>query len=368
MSKPALLLIHGMGNFDPPKKDNQGKLQHGTFAKEFISSINIALQRYSNYKTATIDQYIDIHEFNYNAFFDEMRSVLANNAKSMNERLNTLGQKFDLSFAADLAGKLISLEADFKDEKFFYTHWLDVLFYGTLMGDKVRVDAAEKITELVEHYGQGNLHIMAHSLGTAVLHDTLHLLYRREHDPDDNIPDLDLTNHKLASIWMLANVSRLVNSVVHLSNPLKTVVKPGNDGCTNLFFNVRHKMDPITWISRFDPPNNGSWIPENIYNSYYLNIITDLIVDLNTHSFTQYLENPKVAAPFLNQVIKQFKVKTDELNSVVVGYSQKSIQGAYAALEDSFHNLQITDITSWREFLNTAKILQDAIESLRNGF
>lgn len=366
MAKIALLLLHGMGSFTAPSADGDGKPSRGSFAQEFEKASTTALQRYKNHKTEMLEKYVDIHELNYDTWFDKMRTEMANRAKSMNDRLGAVAGVYGVSFGSDLAGRLTQLEDDFGDDSFFYTHWLDVIFYTTMLGAKVRVDTGLKIAELVQKYGTGNVHVMAHSLGTAVLHDTLHLLYRPESDPNDEIPDLDLTNQKLGSVWMVANVSRLVNAFTSLSDPLKSVVKPGDDGCTRRFYNVRHKVDPFTWLSRFNPSNNGAWVSETIYSRFYGNIVTDLVVEANTHSFTQYLEDPKVAELFLYRIIP-LKTDTQEMEKIRLDYSAKAIKGAYAALEESFHNLSVKDIQSWREFLQAGKALQAAINRIKGG-
>jgi hypothetical protein len=366
VEKPALLLIHGMGKFTAPGKDASGELTRGNFGEEFIKAATESLQRYKKYKTNKIDEYVDIHEFNYDAWFDKMRMAMADRAKGMKDRLDAVGVAYGITFPLDLVGKLTSLEADFGDDDSFHTHWLDVIFYTTLLGAKVRVDAGQQIAKLVRDYGRGNVHIMAHSLGTAVLHDTLHLLYRPESDPEDEIPDLHPTNHKLGSVWMIANVSRLVNSFTRLADPLKSVVRPGDDGCTSYFCNVRHQLDPFTWYSRFDPANNGAWVPESIYISAYKNVVTELVIEANTHSFTQYLHDPAVAEPLLFR-LTPFDVAVTEMDEVSKEYSKKSINGAATVLEDAFHKLEMKDIGSWQEFIRAGEALNEAIKRITNN-
>lgn len=361
----AILLVHGMGKHTPPK---DGK--HGSFGQEFVDATTATLQQFSKHKQDTLEKHFDIHEFNYDAWFDQMRTGMADRAKSMQERLAAVSQIYGASVPLDLVSRLTSLEAKFGNDEFFYTHWLDVIFYGTMLGAKVRVDAGAKIAQLVEDYGGSNVHVIAHSLGTAVTHDTLHLLYRREHDPDDRIPDLSPVNHRLGSIWMFANVSRLVNSVSRLCDPLGSVVKPGDDGCTGYFCNIRHKLDPFTWLARFDPRNNDQWVPGGIYNSAYGNIGTSLIVEANTHSFPQYLQDPDVAEyllPFL--LFTKLKGTEAEWRALRTARTKLSLNGAYGSLEDSLKDaLQTPDsISGWVDFLDTAKKFKDAVEQLKNN-
>lgn len=365
MKPQALLLLHGMGNFTAPG-EGPGAPKRGSFGEEFVKASTVSLRRYREHKTQTLEDHVDLFEFNYDVWFDKMRTQMADRAKSMTGRLDAVAASYGVTFAMDLVGRLTDLEADFGAEDFFHTHWLDVIFYTTMLGAKVRVDTGRKIAELVETYGTGNVHIMAHSLGTAVLHDTLHLLYRPESDPMDEIPDLHPVNHKLASVWMVANVSRLVNAFTSLADPLKSVVKPGDDGCCAAFFNVRHALDPFTWLSRFAPANNGSWVPEAVYASSYADIVTQLVLDPNTHSFTQYLQDPEVAERFLYQ-LTPFDVTPQEMKAVNDAYAAGSINGAYAALEEAFHGLNVKEIQSWREFLQAGQALDKAVKRIREG-
>lgn len=361
--KQAILLVHGMGTHTGPTDQTSG-----SFHKEFVDATTESLQCYANHNSDKLENHIDIHEFNYDDWLNKMRTEMADNAKSMKDRLAAVSAAYGASVPLDLVGRLNGFENDFGEDSFFYTHWLDVIFYGTMLGAKIRVDAGLKVAELVQDYGAGNVHVVAHSLGTAVMHDTLHLLYRPAYDPNDAIPDLHLTNHKLGSVWMIANVSRLVNCVTRITDPLSSVVRPGDNGCANAFFNVRHELDPFTWLARFNPPNNGSWISEDLYNSAYNNIVTNLVVDGNTHSFTQYLQDPKVAECLFYQLLPEFKVDLQEMDKVSAEYSKKSINGAYASLEDSLRNIEVKDISTWREFLDAASTFKDAVDRVKASF
>ncbi|MGC4071193.1 MAG: hypothetical protein QM760_01470 [Nibricoccus sp.] len=364
--KKAILLVHGMG-----KNTASANGKPGSFGKEFIDATNKALRRFSKHANDSIETYCDIHEFNYNEWFDKMRTIMADNARSMSDRLNAIGMFPGAGSAAGLVAQLTAFEAKFKNDQFFYTHWLDVLFYGTMLGAKVRVDAAAKINALVEQYGGSNVHIIAHSLGTALTHDTLHLLYRAEHDPNDQIPDLDVTTHKLGSIWMFANVSRLVNSITRLSDPLGSLVRPGVGGCTFKFTNTRHVLDPFTWPARFNPPNDGSWVPNATYATDYRPIVIDLILDANTHSFTQYLSDPKVVERLLPFFLEsKFQGTIPEFNQYVADYSAQSIQGAFTALQDSLKDaLKESDqVTGWMDFFNQAKAFYEAVKHIKDNF
>ena len=338
----------------------------GDFGTEFVTAANTALANHKTLAVADIQDHVDIVEFNYNEFFDQLRIEMQKNA-TMKSRLQAVEVLAGGSFAEGLVGKLLAWEGEFGSDDFFYTHWLDVIFYTTFIGGKVRVDLAKQINELVGEYGNQNVHIVAHSLGTAVLFDTLNLMYRPEHDPQDEIPDLSTQNDRLASIWMVANVSRLVNAVARLGDPLSptTTVKPGDGGCTTRFYNVRHKLDPFTFPARFDPDNDGDWISTSDYALRYRSLVTELVTDANTHSFAQYIEDPLVSSRLLKTLLRsKYKPTDTQRSNAGAAYTDKSIQGAFNRLKASLGNIDITDTGSIDELLAAAKALRAAIESI----
>ena len=157
---PVVLLVHGMGSSTPP---DEASNTLGSFGTEFVEAANTALNRYPNNSDDDILDHVDIHEFNYNEFFDEIRTKMAEEA-TMKSRLDSVSGLAGGNFIEGLVGKLNAWESNFGENKFFYTHWLDVIFYSTFIGGKIRVDLASKINELVGEFGSRNIHIVAHSL------------------------------------------------------------------------------------------------------------------------------------------------------------------------------------------------------------
>lgn len=347
------------------KAPDESSKQLGSFGQEFVGAVNTALNRYPKHADDDITNHIDVVEFNYNGFFDKIRKKMQQDA-AMRSRLNAVAALAGGPFVESLVGKLVAWEEEFADDDFFYTHWLDVIFYSTFIGGKIRVDLARKINDLVK-LGNRNLHIIAHSLGTAVVFDTLNLLYRPEHDPNDEIPDLSSENDRIASLWMIANVSRLLGAVTGLADPLSasTTVKPGDGGCTSVFYNIRHKLDPITWPAQFDPDNDGNWITTQTYQLCYSPIVTELVVDPNTHSFFQYVQDPNVAVPLLSVLLRsKFRPTEKQLNDAAGQHAGTAIEGAFSRLRSAFAGIEITDSGSIDDLLEAAATLRDAIASI----
>lgn len=342
-TKPVVVVVHGMGSHGP-----------GVFRDEFQKAVNVSLNRYKGFKTKKIQNLVDIEEINFDGFFNDVRTEMAKNSLPIANRLSNIGSISSLSWGPELVLKLASIEATFGDDEFLYTHLLDIVFYATLLGGKVRVDVAKRLTDVIAAHKNQDIHIVAHSLGTAVMHDTLSLLYRPDFDIADNIPDLSVSANRLMSVWMVSNVSALVSSVTGLFDPFRSTVRPTPEGCTNFMVNVRHELDPFTWIRRFDPKNDGSWIPAEYYGTAFFGIDTSVIREINTHGFTEYMENPRVALPLL-RLLLGLNPDADEIMRVNAEFQKEDIPGAFAALREALENIDARDRSTLKSLAETAK-------------
>ncbi len=107
--KPVILLVHGMGKHTSPKPA-QNKL--GSFGKEFVDAADKALKRYPSHADNSITDFVDVAEFNYDAFFDKIRKKMAENA-TMTARLDAVATLAGGSFAEGVVGKLVAWEQRF---------------------------------------------------------------------------------------------------------------------------------------------------------------------------------------------------------------------------------------------------------------
>ncbi|GAM59425.1 hypothetical protein JCM19231_527 [Vibrio ishigakensis] len=165
------------------------------------------------------------------------------------------------------------------DDNWFTTHGLDILLYAGLHSELVRYKVARKITEAVEEAkgekihksGLKGVHIVAHSMGTAVVHDTLRKMYGSGvSDPEKKgkTYSLDPSKNKLSTLWMFANVTplfhffgELIDGMTSTTDPLKSVVRPapGKKGCLYRFYDISHEYDYVSRWLRLIPLQ--SWMP-----------------------------------------------------------------------------------------------------------
>jgi len=285
-SKQVIILGHGMGQH--PKN---------AFTKQFKQALSDRAKSFGIADDSFLSN-VDYSEFNYSEYFDHIRQQFAENAAARKKGFAFLVGK---GFEEKLVEQLTTFESNFGKDEFLYTHWLDVILYGTMyFGEKIRLDFINQFEKLRKKYDHKNVHIICHSLGTAVIHDALAKYYRVDSIPFDDIPDLKTGDFNIASLWTFANVSRMVNLLNGLTDPNHSTVVTGADGCTNNFVNVRHKYDPFTWFKTYDRDMEK------------LQTIEDTVIKkINTHDFYEYVNEPRAARMILTAI---YNVKISETN------------------------------------------------------
>lgn len=342
MAKQLIILVHGMGTHP-----------RGDMVKEFKRAVSDRSEGFGIADHSFLNS-VEYSEFNYSEYFDAIRKQFADNAQA---RKKGFGYLRGMGFEEKLLGQLTAFESNFGKDEFFYTHWLDVILYSTMyFGEKVRIDFIGFFEKLRKKYDHDNIHIICHSLGTAVVHDSLAKYYRTDSNPFDNIPDLKAGNFNIASLWTFANVSRLVNLLNGLTNPLHSTVTTGKDGCTSNFINIRHKYDPFTWFKSYDRKMKDS-----------VTFVNSVIKKTNTHDFYEYVTEPGVARAILNFIYE--KPVTDEKFDKGKADYRKDSLGAEVKDLKKLVEAAAADaaISSVEAAISRFKIIQIKIDDLSKG-
>ena len=358
MAKQVIILVHGMGNHSAPKLQSN---ERGSFGKECIDSLNNAMQMYPSLQSEKIEDHVNFVEIFYNDKFDIARQQMADNGQKFSDFLATAGASTALANIPGIVKSIVDFESSLGSDKFIYTHWMDVLLYKLFFGEYVRLHVAEKLGDVVSKNSTRNIHVLAHSLGTAVIHDTLAKVYRGDYVDNDEIVDLSPTTHKLASLWQVANVSRLANSVLKIADPYKSIVRPGAEGAVLTMMNIHHKLDPFTLIKSYARKNDGKWIKKSVYNSAYLDIQTSSVTDLNTHSITQYLHDPAVHLYLFRRLGIQMPKKS-ERDAAFDAYDNSVINQAKEKLEARLQNLTRGNAATFKDYFEAARMLYQVIQ------
>jgi hypothetical protein len=345
--KQVLILLHGMGNHTSE-----------SFKNEVVTAANNALGRYPSYEYIDFAEKVDIHSIAYDHIFEELREKMADSGSSLQEFISTeLGGVNLPRFFDDL----VEIEAGLGSEEFIYTHVLDVVFYLTLLGEKVRLHVAEEILKIKQQYPTtARINVLAHSLGTAVTHDTLNKLFTT--GPTSGT-QLNVDEHKLTSLWTMANVSQIISTFSGLTGPLDSVVKPGKGGCLVRFNNAYHRFDPFTLkpFKRFDPDNSSQWLEPVVFQYRYKRFKTEKVSRLNTHSVQGYLEDPVVCHDFLNHFF-DFKPAAEEKAKGDAAFKHE--QDLREDIIDFVTEIDsVADVTTFikmmKEYLHFLKVLDD---------
>jgi hypothetical protein len=184
------------------------------------------------------------------------------------------------------------------DAGFFWSTSVDVLLYRVFHDVAIRQHVRAQIVEALKDNAAGNrlpaVAFIAHSMGTAVLHDTLVELLG---DPQEFG---GLVNLDMLAYASLANVSKVLSN---LANPHRSLVRPyGAIGTgrarARLFVDARHRLDPIAHLGGFAP----EWDPAT---TRYRPVVMHRLLDINPHAYTQYLRHPAVWGPVLEKVLSQ---------------------------------------------------------------
>lgn len=307
--------LHGMG------------AQTDGWHKEFVDSISAAYDQYDFMSRKSLaDRGIEFQPVNYDNIFREIVSTWADNAEIVSKVAGDTGAPIGkLTDWLKGAGEL--------NDNFKWSHAADVLLYRgfSLVRARVCVHVARQITgrikKQIDDEGSSNWSLIAHSLGTAVAHDTLARLWKKDSTlPGDVAFSAD--NEQANLIMMVANVSRVleVKTAAEPYDVFLSPVKPGRPGQEGrgcqYYFTPRHKLDPFTVPSMFNPQ---MWPDEAALQAQpprYLYREIDHIHKWNVHEFSHYMANPRVHIPMFQRLFGTQVIEPQEEQLALAKFRQ----------------------------------------------
>jgi hypothetical protein len=304
-----LIVVHGMGS-NPPK-----------WSEALVQKLDAIASQYSAFKKgAAFSQRLTIAEVRYDGIFERYLEEWQASAKNFAEFQKK--QKLPLpGLMKWLTGSSLPKE----EESFFWSTLLDALLYRgfPVVRDEVRAVA---MSQIVGHCtanmraGDLSVSILAHSLGTAVVHDTLQLLASGPQLGNDSFTAK--RGWHFENLFMLANVARLgPPALLDLKDTAKDyLVRPRSAGTPgdlstfycNALYSFRHELDPFVRWSPFEPTKWG----EDFINPSPL----PAIHAANVHGFTHYLNNPAVHIPIINKSLGSSVISKKEALDAIATY------------------------------------------------
>jgi hypothetical protein len=208
---------------------------------------------------------------------------------------------------------------DLATKQFFWTSAIDPVLYRSfaLVRDRVRSVVMRQLVDLVNAAAADSapaVTILAHSLGTAVVHDTLHKLAAPQRDGNEV---LAAERAQFTNLFMLADVCLLGPPALRDFDYFSSIVRPAAaDGsvagyCEN-FFNVWHRWDPFVLAAPFRPTDWG--------DGYTAIGELDHVRSANVHGFAHYLDHPRVHIPLINATLGRGAVGREEARSALAEY------------------------------------------------
>lgn len=296
MGNHILFLVHGIGS-------------HATDWAEAADgpaeTLKSASRQYAFFDAVDLESRVDLVSVHYDEVFSQVIAAWRQNASAVNE-LDTSG----------VLKPALGWLANASEEKFWWSHAADAVMYRfslpyrQLVRTHVIKQLAERIDAAFDADGIALCSVLAHSLGTAVAHDSLHYLGTTEWGDAAN--PFNPIHWRFQHVFMVANTSRLLGSNdPGIASPYTSIVRPGplEDPASycGTYWNFRHEFDPVAIPRRFDAVG---------WNNYLLEVVSHYH-EANIHSLSHYLMHPKVHVPILRKVVKAGAVTDAEFQSAV---------------------------------------------------
>ena len=291
----TLFLVHGMG----VSGENAS-----AWSAPWEAALRKLMAHYKSRAGITFPDDLILAPITYGDALDQWRDRWNKAAGDIEKQLGDNG----ISAPKGLDSALAALKKAGKGQ-FFWTHWMQVILFRfsliarTEVLARVTSQLQTQITEARAKDPFATFHVLAHSLGTAVIQQTL----QRMADP--KVPPAEggfAGLFTISSLFMVANVSRTLSDppddvYSSLASPQALGVPP--DRCVQKYVDVRHHLDPIPQVIPFEPKwalGNLDFDPVEFSEFYDLKDFPSVV-----HNMLHYLKSPALHQRLLSSVFTQ---------------------------------------------------------------
>jgi hypothetical protein len=309
MAKHVVFLVHGMGLFSPTAL---GEPARSGWADPVVAALKLNWKKYPFLAEDAFDDLLEVVPITYDQVFHQYLARLAEEGKSWNAL-------FADNAVADAADILEGL--DDEEANFLVTNVCDVLLYllpnvATMVDLLVQEQIVAHVRQRWDRESQRDVtfSVVAHSLGTAVVHSALNSL---AHGVGDLAPfALARKDFRIAGYVSLANVSGVLHGVGAFGGTLVRPTFNGLPGYVQRFCNVHHAADPFVFPRRFSPPWEDGYESVRVSHCY----------DLNVHAFEHYVRHPEVAGWIFRAIFGEKAVTKKDI--LAAGREFRAIEAA----------------------------------------
>jgi len=334
-SKTTLILVHGMGTPTDAMFDR------------WRGTLKTLYERYSNGER--FEDRFDCVPVEYDSVFQARRGQWTELVDSMRQS----GVLHGLPTQEELE----SITGD----NFFTTHVLDVLLYRFVepIAENVRAHMVARLTEVMRNADDvSKVAVIAHSLGTAVVHDSVNAFYAT----------ISPRTFRFRLLGMIANVSRTLETRWDVYDPK---VRPGIDGsdsyAADYFLTASHAWDPFVALRRFDP--HDAWPDADTRRANRASILRPtLLHGWNMHAFEHYLEDPMVHVPLFRALRYQTFVTQAEEEAALFAYRNTTPPARIREYRDEVKKLMTGEADfSWARLVAVYKQTYELMENYTPG-
>lgn len=326
MAKHQVFLIHGMGAFTKDWSLGAQQTIRNAFRDYGLDPLGLHSQ-------------FEFVEIEYNSIFEDIREIWKTNAESAAGALVASGLQ------SSAAERLVNLAGGASGDDFWRTHVLDVVMYRFMrqVSERVNQSVRAQILGRLAAFPQDDVpswSVLGHSLGTAVMHDTLHGMFTQSVDGrmlgDRMKPDF---------VFAVANVSKVLwnKGGDFYSSRVRPHTVDSLGMCWK-FCNFRHRLDPFPMVDPFRPPDY--WYPDGVAKADRSGFFSEVFIpeadvqDVNVHALEHYLGHPLVSRELINTLVAFEAVKKPALEKALEVWRKKrlldsKIASAQEALSDS---------------------------------
>jgi hypothetical protein len=291
--------------------------------------------------------FFQFEEVTYNRRFDALRKRWRDDSAAVMALLKKGGlEKSAVNRLASVAA------AAGTEDQFLSSHVLDVLLYRFVptVAEEARNVVALRILETLMAapvFDQPRWSVIAHSLGTAVTHDTLHALFTQGVQGQSL-----LGKTKAQLVMMVANVSRLLEE--RNVDVYNSVVKPSAspaEGVCHQYLNAKHDWDPIPRPKEFRPLDDWPDVLTRTEKRFEA-VTINAFQNKNIHGLSHYLAHPKVHVALFRRLLPiAGAISDDELATAAALHEAATPLGQFAALQQELRKLQIAEESSWAQVI-----------------
>jgi len=318
--KEVVILVHGIGQHAKgwSKEEKDGP----------IPAIKQASRDYPDVfpDHDPIENRIEFIEVLYDDIFEKIRTQWNTLASDLLTKQFPQADQAKLDQIRNEIPGLVNNIAQATDgDKWYATHALDAIMYAgfPLIRQVVRYSVAAQLADIVAERLPADVRdrpsftIVAHSMGTAVIHDAIQLMGTTNWlSQVGKLPNglasarLAFIKDKFGSNPFSARIAPIFDSVIMVANVSgilcrdpspdsdKSVVRPKFSGgfprSINHYFNFDHVLDPIPKVSPFTTP--ASWSLAVAQGTAEERRDIRHVYDPNVHGFAHYLKHPSLHA------------------------------------------------------------------------